>query len=91
MELYQEHVVEFSFETGSHEALAEARARCLEIPGLKELLLKMVSPDVSLRPTMRELLQSSIFDSIRVTPEEAGVAGPEYKFMEYGRLDIENL
>ena len=87
---FQDNVDEFSFLMGTHEALVRARDNCSERPGLCEVVMAMVSYDPSERPTMKAILQSTVFDSIRTASEHV-VQETEYRFMDYARDELKNL
>lgn len=87
---FQVDVDEFSLATGTHPAMVQARARCDEIPGLWDIVMAMVSPDPNARPTMKHILESDVFDSIR-TPSEPEHNTSSFVFLEYVRDELKNI
>lgn len=62
---YQNDALLYSIQSGTKPVVENARERLNCLPGAMELMLKMVSFDSAERPTMEEILDSTIFNSLR--------------------------
>lgn len=56
----------YSIADGTNHAIARGRQRLASVPGAMELLLKMTDFDPEQRPTLKTVIQGSMFASLRV-------------------------
>lgn len=56
----------YSIADGTNDAIARGRQRLASVPGAMELLLKMTDFDPEQRPTLKTVIQGSMFASLRV-------------------------
>lgn len=86
---YQQDCHIYNLESGSNMYIARCRDRLSDFPNGMQLLLRMVSLATADRPTMKEILLSDLFDSIRTKPEfmEKSVQ----HFGAYGKLNNQEL